>query len=170
MPTWIQQQKENSQPNIFTLNQRIINVNSSNENQMLAYNLVFTHYSQSIDEQLLLIATGLAGSGKRYVIDTVRNVLQDKCKVLAYFGVAAFNVQGQTLNSLLQLPQRGNRSGDLKGLALNRFQEELSNISYIIIDEYSVIGQQLFGWIDRCCRQATGMTSVPFGRICYPSC
>ena len=85
---------------------------------MLAYNLVFTHYTQSIDEQLLLIATGLAGSGKRYAIDAVRNLLQDKCKVLAYFGVTAFNVQGQTLHSLLKLPKRGNRSGDLKGLAL----------------------------------------------------
>ena len=110
---------------------------------MFAYNLVFTHYTQSIDEQLLLIVTGLAGSDKSYVIDAVRNLLQNKCKVVAYFGMAAFNVKGQTLHSLLQPPLRGKRSGELKGLALNRLQEELSNISYIIIDEYSVIGQQL---------------------------
>ena len=55
---------------------------------------------------LLLIITGLAGSGKSYVIDALKNLLQNSCKVCAYFGIAAFNVKGQTIHSLLQLPIR----------------------------------------------------------------
>ena len=38
-------------------------------------------------------------------------------------------------------------------------------IRYIIIDEYSVIGQKLFGWIDRRWKQATGQHGVLFGGI-----
>ena len=38
-------------------------------------------------------------------------------------------------------------------------------IRYVIIDEYSVIGQKLFGWIERRCKQAIGQHSVPFGGI-----
>ena len=35
----------------------------------------------------------------------------------------------------------------------------------MIIDEYSVTGQKLFGWIDRRCRQATGKSVLPFGGL-----
>ena len=136
-----------------------------NENQTLAYNLVSSHFASDTDEQLLLVITGLARSGKSYVIDAIRHLPQDKCNVLAYFGVAAFNVKGETLHSLLQLSIGGRKCGALKGQALNRLQEKFNGISYIIIDEYSVVGQCLFGWIDKRCRQATGMATISFGSL-----
>ena len=37
-----------------------------------------------------------------------------------------------------------------------RLQESLSGIDYIIIDEYSMVGQTMFGWVDRRCKQASG--------------
>ena len=37
-----------------------------------------------------------------------------------------------------------------------RLQESLSGIDYIIIDEYSMLGQTVFGWVDRRCKQASG--------------
>ena len=37
-----------------------------------------------------------------------------------------------------------------------RLQESLNQIDYFIIDEYSMLGQTTFGWIDRRCKQATG--------------
>ena len=41
----------------------------------------------------------------------------------------------------------------------------LQTVRYIIIDEFSVIGQKLFAWIDRRCHQATGHMNVAFGGL-----
>ena len=85
--------------------------------------------------------------------------------VCAYFGIAFHLVKGKTLHSVLRLPIRGKHFHDLQGPALTNLQETLSCITYIIIDEYSVIGQNLFGWIDKRCRQGTGINDKPFGGI-----
>ena len=42
-------------------------------------------------------------------------------------------------------------------------QESLVNIEYIIIDEHSMLDQNTMGWIDRRCRQATGLKQEIFG-------
>ena len=39
------------------------------------------------------------------------------------------------------------------------------NKKYLIIDEISVIGQTMFRWINRRCKQATGLTSCLFGNL-----
>ena len=44
-----------------------------------------------------------------------------------------------------------------------RLQDSLSEIGYIIIDEYSMLGQVTFGWIDKRCKQATGYNDKVFG-------
>lgn len=114
---------------------------------------------------MLYLVKGIAGSGKSYVIDALRNLLQTNCRVLAYTGKAASNVSGITLHSLLKLPIGTKRLNDLKGTALHQLQSDLENVKYLIIDEYSFVGQGLFGWIDSRCRQATGKTNTPFGGI-----
>jgi len=63
------------------------------------------------------------------------------------------------------LPIRIKKKADLKGLALSKLQEQLREISYIIMDEFSVIGQKMLGWIDRRCRQAKACEDLPFGGI-----
>ena len=40
--------------------------------------------------------------------------------------------------------------------SLIRLQESLSGIDYIIIDKYSMLGQTMFGWVDRRRKQASG--------------
>ena len=94
-----------------------------------------------------MILTGLGGSGKSFVIQAVTNLLNEQCKVCAYFGIAAFNIKGTTLHSLRQLPIRGKKNGPLKSSALTRLQGDLKGAKYLIIDEFSVIGQKMFGWI-----------------------
>ena len=44
-----------------------------------------------------------------------------------------------------------------------RLQESVNNIGYIIIDEYSVLGQVSFGWVDKRCKQATGYKDKAVG-------
>ena len=164
MPTSIEKRKETFI--IPMQSNKEIHVDTFNECQNLAYKIVFDYFmQQDLHSPLLFTITGLAGSGKSCVIDAMKNLLQDKCNVCAYFGIAAFNVKCQTIHSLLQLPIRGKKSRDLKGQPLRKLQSDIADIKYIITDEYSVIGQKLFGWIDRHCKQATGCVNIPFGGI-----
>ena len=80
-----------------------------------------------------------------------------------YTEKAACNVNGITLHSLLRLPIGTKRLNDLKRTALLQLQSNLESVKYLIIDEYSFVGQGLFGWIDSRCRQATAKTNIPFG-------
>ena len=162
MPFWLEEAKKND-----ILQNDIefeIDVDSFNDAQRTAYMIVSNHF-ETPDKQLLMMITGLAGSGKSYVINSIRSLLREVCLITAYFGIAAFNVKGKTLHSILQLPIRGKNSHELKGDALLKLQKRLSGIQYIIIDEYSVVGQKLLGWIDRRCRQATTKNDEPFGGI-----
>ena len=35
----------------------------------------------------------------------------------------------------------------------------------LIVDEFSVIGHKMFGWINRRCKEATGRLTVPFSAM-----
>lgn len=134
-----------------------------NYNQRIAFDIIKEHFLDSNSNQLFMIITGSGGSGKSFVIKAVTGLLNEQCKVCAYFGIAAFNIKGTTLHSLLQLPIRGKKNGPLKASALAKLQSDLKGVKYLIIDEFSVIGQNMFGWINRHCKEATGRTTVPFG-------
>ena len=41
--------------------------------------------------------------------------------------------------------------------------KKMLDIDYIIIDEYSMLGQHMFDWVDRWCKQATGFYDKVFG-------
>ena len=96
--------------------------------------------------------SGTAGTGKSYLIHCLRLLLKDKVHVLAPTGVAAFNVDGNTLHSLLCLPTKGEFK-DLEGERLNKIQQSLLTMEYLIIDEMSMVGRKMFGQVDRRLRQ-----------------
>ncbi|MBT4357576.1 MAG: AAA family ATPase, partial [Proteobacteria bacterium] len=52
----------------------------------------------------VVFVTGSAGTGKSTLIDVLRYELDQNLVVVAPTGVAALNVQGQTIHSLFQLP------------------------------------------------------------------
>ena len=43
-------------------------------------------------------------------------------------------------------------------------------MKYLIIDEFSVIGRKMLTWINRRCKQVTGLETVPFGGISVILC
>ena len=135
-----------------------------NAEQLKAYTIIRNHFENDL-EQLLMIITGIAGSGKSYLLKCIKKLLSEQCLLTAYFGIAAYNINGKTLHSLLQLPIRNKSKHELKGNALLKLQKELENVKCIIIDEFSVIGQNMLGWIDSRCRQATGKKDILFGGI-----
>ncbi len=162
MPTWIKTNKEE-----YSVDEQydIVDVNSFSEMQKLAYDIVKCHFddTSSNKEPLSLIINGVAGTGKSYLINALRNLLQSKCAVTATTGKAAYNIRGVTVQSLQKLPvgSRGNK--ELTGQSLCRLQDSHNDIDYIIIDEYSMLGQVTFGWIDKRCKQATGCNDRVFG-------
>ena len=115
------------------------------------------------EKPLQLIVNGEAGTGKSYLIYALCSHLKDKCKVTATTGKAAYAINGITIHSFLRLPVTHMLQKDLSGQALITIQERLTLVDYIIIDEYSMLGQASLGWIDRRCRQATGLHEVLFG-------
>ena len=97
-----------------------------------------------------------------------QNLLRTSCAVTATTGKAAYDINGCTIHSLLKLPvgTRGNK--ELTAQALVRLHNNLKGIAYnniIIIYEYSMLGQTMLGWIDRRCRQATGISDELFGHL-----
>ena len=69
-------------------------------------------------------------------------------RVAAPTGVAAFNVDGHTLHSLLSLPTQGNYK-ELNGEHLHQMQQHLAGMNYLIIDEMSMVGRKIFGQVDK---------------------
>ena len=135
--------------------------------QHLDYSIVSTHLQNTSNdkEPLRLIVIGEAGTGKSYLIYALCNLLREKCVVTATTGKASYNIRGVTIHSLLKLPvgPRGNK--DLTGQNLSKLQKSLDGIEYILIDEYSMLGQNTFGWIDKRCKQATGCYDKVLGGI-----
>ena len=134
--------------------------------QKLAYDIVHSHCKSNADDQdplCLIIIIGVAGTGKSYLINAIRSVLRNKCVVTATTGKASYNIRGITIHSLLKLPVGSRRQKDLTGETLARLQKSLNGVDYILIDEYSMLGQVTFGWIDKRCKQATGFHGKVLG-------
>ena len=105
-------------------NSEPVKIENFNNEQRVAYQIVQNHFKSEGQKQLLMIITGLGGQEKA-VIQALSELLDTQCNVCAFFGIAAFNIKGRTLHSLLQLPIKGRNNGPLKSSALAKLQHEL---------------------------------------------
>ena len=110
MPFWIENQKRNTSKE-ERIHQKVIDTDLLNKRQKFIYDIVANNLNDS--KQLLIIITGQAGSGKSFLIDSLRQLLGESCNVCSYFGTAAFNIQGQTLHNVLKLPVGGKMCNQL---------------------------------------------------------
>src|ERR1700722_11402912 len=126
-------------------------------------------------EALRMIIMGTAGTGKSYLIRAIRERLRTIAGtgqnppviVLAPTGVAAFNINGATIHSMLSIPIINDKRGkglDIDGERLKQLQERLQGVHYVIIDEKSMVGRRMLAQIDTRLRQAFPENkNVPFG-------
>ena len=112
--------------------------------QLQVYQLVREHNQKSDSVPLRMIVSGTAGTVNSYLIHCLRQMLNEKLKVAAPTGVAAFNVEGCTLHSLLDLPTKGELT-TLEGIRLEQLQARFSGVKYLFIDEMSMVSRKLFG-------------------------
>ena len=147
----------------------IVDVETLNQEQSIAYLIVQQHYNSLCMNQqplpLRMIVCGTAGTGKSYPISAIVQCLADKVIVTGTTGMAAFNIYGETLHSVLQLPVRSTNKKELQGSSLQRLQVKLRDKHYLLIDEMSMLGQTTFAWVYRRLRQATGKSDEPLGGI-----
>ncbi|CAB3982200.1 ATP-dependent DNA helicase PIF1 [Paramuricea clavata] len=149
VPNWINRNKDVFETDLHDQSAGV-NISCFTEMQKNAYDIIVSHCENMCRKNsLLMIINGVAGTGKSYLIAAVRQTLKDKCVITATTGKASFNISVVTIHSLLKLPVNYKYQKDLSGQSLAMLQDRLASIEYILIDEYSMLGQKSFGWIDR---------------------
>lgn len=117
--------------------------------QRLVFAIIADHYSNRRRPPLRLIVSGRAGTGKTQVIKAICGYLPPgTIAICAPSGVAAYNVGGSTIHSLLKLPLRGDTVPEPSAEVLVALQRALHGVKYLFIDERSFIGQGLFYMIN----------------------
>ncbi|QZY53264.1 ATP-dependent DNA helicase [Leucobacter tenebrionis] len=108
-----------------------------------------------------IFVTGRAGTGKSTILNHLSWNTSKIIAVCAPTGVAALNVGGQTIHSLLRLPTGIIADHDLDQPA--ELKKMLASIDTLVIDEISMVSADLMDAIDRSLRLARGKKHDPFG-------
>ena len=108
-----------------------------------------------------VLITGRAGTGKSTLLTYFRKHTKKKIAVLAFTGVAALNIKGQTIHSFFKFGI---------GVTPDTVQtvEEQSvykNLEAIVIDEISMVRADLFDCMDKFLRKNGPNPALPFGGI-----
>lgn len=109
-----------------------------------------------------LFLTGRAGTGKSTLLRLFRNTTKKKIVVLAPTGLAALNVQGQTIHSFFGFPPKPINRNQIK---VRRNKTLYKKIDTIVIDEVSMVRADMMDNIDHFLRLHRENMSVPFGGV-----
>ena len=110
-----------------------------------------------------LFITGRAGTGKSHLLRHFTEHTEKQFAVCAPTGVAALNVEGQTIHSLFFLPIGLIGNQDLTISAPRR--KLLQALETLIIDEISMVNADVMDGIDRTLREARHRRREPFGGV-----
>ncbi|MDO8580564.1 MAG: PIF1 family DEAD/DEAH box helicase [Candidatus Omnitrophota bacterium] len=112
-----------------------------------------------------LFITGKAGTGKSTLLQYFRAHTRKNVVVLAPTGVAAVNVQGQTIHSFFRFKPDITPESVIK-IKLRKIQKELyRKIDTIVIDEISMVRADLLDCVDTFLRLYGKEADKPFGGI-----
>lgn len=139
-----------------------------NENQRIMFDLFIGHYLQVLSgeepDPILLHVDGQGGTGKSHVIRTVSawldrlaaiHELESPVVRAAPTGVAANNINGFTLHSLLRLLiSKAGTIDPLSDIEAQCLQRNLRHYRYFVIDEKSMVSNKTLFAIDQRLRQA----------------
>ncbi len=112
------------------------------------------------NSQKNIFLTGKAGTGKSTFLQYFRENTKKQIAVVAPTGVAALNVQGQTIHSLFRLPPRFVDPQAIKTDRRKIFKE----LELLIIDEISMVRADVFDGINRFLQLAR-KNNNPFGGV-----
>jgi ATP-dependent DNA helicase PIF1 len=110
-----------------------------------------------------VFVTGRAGTGKSTLLQYLAWHTKKQIAVCAPTGVAALNVEGQTIHSLFRLPIGLIADSQLE--QSDPARKIMNAIDTLVIDEISMVNADLMDAIDRSLRQARGRRGEPFGGV-----
>ena len=112
-----------------------------------------------------LFITGKAGTGKSTLLQLFRNTTRKKCAVLAPTGVAALNVQGQTIHSFFGFPPRIITPSEAGRKVTRKDLLRLyKNLEVLIVDEISMVRADVLDAMDKFLR-VNRENYRPFGGV-----
>ena len=109
-----------------------------------------------------LFITGRAGTGKSTLLRHFRRRTDRKVAVVAPTGIAALNVQGETIHSFFRFPPRPIGMEDVEDLEDKSLYQALDAV---IIDEISMVRADVLDGIDRFLRLNGPDKARPFGGL-----
>ena len=121
-----------------------------------------------------LLVTGMPGTGKSFVIDRVCEVANwlesGHVATMAYNGIAAVNIDGGTLCSMLSIPVKKDGDSKIPPLSATRCALiskalQIDKLSLVIIDEISNVNASMLHAISTRLQELTGNRSKPFGGL-----
>ncbi len=130
-------------------------------NSSIEINSQFQKALEAIESRKNLFITGKAGTGKSTFLNYFRGHTERKVAVLAPTGVAALNVEGETIHSFFRFKPdiTLEKIKKLKGRRSSLYKE----IDTIIIDEISMVRADLLDIVDRFLRLNAKSSALPFG-------
>ena len=108
-----------------------------------------------------LFVTGRAGTGKSTLLQLLRNSTRKNSVVLAYTGVAALHVQGQTIHSFFGFPPRFFPKSEIRK---RKDRKIFQKLELLIIDEISMVRADVLDHIDYFLRLNRN-SPLPFGGV-----
>ncbi|PPQ72163.1 hypothetical protein CVT24_002414 [Panaeolus cyanescens] len=150
-----------------TLMDTIVNDYGLNSEQERAFRIVANHSTCVGVKQLLMYMGGMGGTGKSRVIKAwvsffnARNESY-RCVLLGPTGTSAALIGGQTYHSFLSI---GMRDPDDLVCGIDDLRERLMGVSYLIIDEVSMIGCLDLLRMSRRCQEALQSDEDIFGGL-----
>ncbi|MBT4917750.1 AAA family ATPase [Candidatus Peregrinibacteria bacterium] len=112
-----------------------------------------------------LFITGKAGTGKSTLLEYFRQRTKKNVAVLAPTGVAALNVNGQTIHSFFLIPPNITPNKVLDHKLPKKRKNLIKKLDMIIIDEASMLRADLLDCIDVSLRHYRGQENEPFGGV-----
>ncbi len=114
------------------------------------------------NEFAILFITGKAGTGKSTFLKYIKlNILKHNAAYLAPTGVAAVNIQGQTIHSFFKFPPRFITLDEIKKSKDSKLYQM---IDFIVIDECSMLKADIFEGINQSL-QISRNNNLPFGGV-----
>ena len=112
-----------------------------------------------------LFITGNAGTGKSTLLEHFQIHTKKNVAILAPTGVAALNVNGQTIHSFFLIPPNITPDKVLEHKLSDKRQKLIQNLDMIIIDETSMLRADLLDCIDISLKYYRGEPNLPFGGL-----
>ncbi|MBU2043924.1 MAG: AAA family ATPase [Candidatus Omnitrophica bacterium] len=116
------------------------------------------------DSDKHLFITGKAGSGKSTLLRYFKDITEKNVITLAPTGIAAINVQGQTIHSFFSFPLGFIQKEQVKKLYRAK-KKIIQNLDLLLIDEASMVRADMLDAIDYSLRINRKKMDIPFGGV-----